>query len=105
MFTDDDALVTALKAHDIDAIEDVPATAIATLKKAGFEIQDVPGADQTDFIINSNPKKPKNRELLDPKLREAFDHADRPGADRRASCSSVSRNRAGRWSRRQPAAG
>jgi peptide/nickel transport system substrate-binding protein len=75
MFTDDDALVTALKAHDIDAIEDVPATAIATLKKAGFEIQDVPGADQTDFIINSNPKKPKNRELLDPKLREAFDHA------------------------------
>ena len=75
MFSDDDALVAALKAHNIDAIEDVPATAIGTLKKSGFEIQDVPGADQTDFIFNSNPKKPKNRELLDPKLREAFDHA------------------------------
>ena len=36
MFSDDDALVAALKAHNIDAIEDVPATAIATLKKAGF---------------------------------------------------------------------
>ncbi len=75
MFSDDDALVAALKAHNIDAIEDVPATAIGTLKQAGFQIQDVPGADQTDFIFNSNPKKPKNRELLDPKLREAFDHA------------------------------
>jgi peptide/nickel transport system substrate-binding protein len=75
MFTDDDALVAALKAHNIDAIEDVPATAIATLKKSGFQIQDVPGADQTDFIFNSNPKKPKNRELLDPKVRDAFDHA------------------------------
>ena len=75
MFSDDDALVAALKAHNIDAIEDVPATAIGTLKKAGFAIQDVAGADQTDFIFNSNPKKPKNRELLDPKLRLAFDHA------------------------------
>jgi peptide/nickel transport system substrate-binding protein len=75
MFSDDDALVAALKAHNIDAIEDVPATAIATLKKSGFVIQDVPGADQTDFIFNSNPKKPKNRELLNPTLREAFDHA------------------------------
>ncbi len=75
MFSNDDALVTALKTHEIDAIEDVPATAIKTLDKAGFGIKSVPGVDQTDFILNSNPKKPKNRELLSPKLREAFDHA------------------------------
>jgi peptide/nickel transport system substrate-binding protein len=75
MFSNDDALVTALKAHEIDAIEDVPGTAIATLQKAGFAVTSVPGVDQTDFIINSNPKKPKNRELLNPKVREAFDHA------------------------------
>ncbi len=75
MFSNDDALVTALKTHEIDAIEDVPATAIKTLDKAGFGIKSVAGVDQTDFIINSNPKKPKNRELLNPKLREAFDHA------------------------------
>jgi peptide/nickel transport system substrate-binding protein len=74
-FTNDDAIVTALKTHQIDAIEDVPATAISTLKSSGFQIEDVPGVDQTDFIINSNPKKPKNRELLDPKVKEAFDHA------------------------------
>jgi peptide/nickel transport system substrate-binding protein len=75
MFSNDDALVAALKAGEIDAIEDVPATAINTLKKAGMNVVNVPGFDQTDFILNSNPKKTKHRELLNPKLREAFDHA------------------------------
>jgi peptide/nickel transport system substrate-binding protein len=35
----------------------------------------VPGLDQTDFIINSNPKKKHHRELLNLKVKEAFDHA------------------------------
>src|SRR5207302_5531366 len=75
MFANDDALVSALKAHEIDAIESVPATAIKTLKNAGFSITDVPGLDTTDFIINSNPKKKKHRELLNLKVKEAFAHA------------------------------
>src|SRR5256886_1349449 len=74
MFGNDDAMVSALKAHEIDAIEAVPATAIKTLKSAGFTITQVPGVDQTDFIINSNPKKKKHRELLNLKLKEAFAH-------------------------------
>jgi peptide/nickel transport system substrate-binding protein len=45
------------------------------LKNAGFTISNVPGLDQTDFIINSNPKKKKNRELLNLKVKEAFAHA------------------------------
>jgi peptide/nickel transport system substrate-binding protein len=75
MFSNDDALVQALKAKEIDAIEDVPATAIKTLRSAGFKITNVPGVDQTDFIVNSNPKKPKHRELLNVKVKEAMDHA------------------------------
>ncbi len=75
MFSNDDALVAALKANEIDAIEDVPATAIKTLKNAGMNVTNVRGFDQTDFIFNSNPKKPKHRELLNQKVREAFDHA------------------------------
>jgi peptide/nickel transport system substrate-binding protein len=74
-YSSDDAMVTALKAHDLDAIEAVPATAIKTLKSSGFTVSDVPGLDQTDFIINSNPKKKKHRELLNIKVKEAFDHA------------------------------
>lgn len=75
MFSNSDTVVTALKAHQIDAIEDVPATAIETLRKSGFTISDVPGVDQTDFIINSNPKKTTHTELLNAKVHEAFDHA------------------------------
>src|SRR5256885_2665226 len=74
MFSNEDALVSALKAHEIDAIEDVPATAIKTLR-SGFNIRSVPGVDQTDFIINSNLKKSKHRELLNLKVKAAFAHA------------------------------
>jgi peptide/nickel transport system substrate-binding protein len=74
MFSNEDALVSALKAHEIDAIEDVPPTAIKTLRKS-FNVRSVPGVDQTDFIINSNPKKQGHRELLNPKVKEAFAHA------------------------------
>lgn len=74
-FSDDDAMVTALKSHALDAIEAVPATAMKTLRSSGFVVSDVPGLDQTDFIINSNPKKKHHRELLNLKVKEAFDHA------------------------------
>ncbi len=73
MFSNDDALVAALKANEIDAIEEVPPTAISTLKKAGFAITQVPGVDQTDFIINSSPNKKSHPELQNLKLRQAFD--------------------------------
>jgi peptide/nickel transport system substrate-binding protein len=75
MFSNDDALVAALKAHEIDAIEEVPPTAISTLKKAGFTISQLPGDDQTDFIINSSPNKKSHPELQNLKVREAFDRA------------------------------
>jgi peptide/nickel transport system substrate-binding protein len=74
MFSNEDTLVTALKAHEIDAIESVPGTAIKTLRKS-FNIRTAPGVDQTDFIINSTPKKTAHRELLNRKVKEAFAHA------------------------------
>jgi|SRR5215472_7796160 len=74
-FSNDDAMVTALKAHQLDALEVVPGTAIKTLRQSGFNVSTVPGLDQTDFIINSYPKKKHHRELLNLKVKEAFDHA------------------------------
>ena len=74
-YTSDDAMVEALKTGGLDAIEAVPATTIKTLRSAGFVVSKVPGLDQTDFIINSNPKKKHHRELLNLKVKEAFDHA------------------------------
>jgi peptide/nickel transport system substrate-binding protein len=75
MFSNDDALVSAMKSGEIDAIESVPPTAIATLKKAGVIVSQVPGVTANDFIFNANTKKKNNRELLNLKLREAFAHA------------------------------
>jgi peptide/nickel transport system substrate-binding protein len=75
IFSNDDAMISALKAHELDALNVVPATAIKTLKSAGFNVSNVPGLDQTDFIFNSNPKKKKHRELLNLKVKEAFAHA------------------------------
>jgi peptide/nickel transport system substrate-binding protein len=75
MFANTDAMVTALEHNEIDAIEEVPATAIKTLKNAGFKINILPGGGQNDFIVNSNPKKPKHRELLNLEVKEAFAHA------------------------------
>jgi peptide/nickel transport system substrate-binding protein len=75
MFANVDAMVSAMKAHEIDALEAVPSTSVKTLKSAGLTIGDVPGLDQTDFIINSNPKKKKRRELLNLRVKEAFAHA------------------------------
>jgi peptide/nickel transport system substrate-binding protein len=74
-YSNDDAMITALKAHDLDAVESVPATTMKTLRNAGFVVSDVKGLDQTDFIINSNPKKKHHRELLNLKVKQAFDHA------------------------------
>jgi peptide/nickel transport system substrate-binding protein len=74
-FSNDDAMISALKAHEIDAINVVPATGIKALKSAGFDVSSVAGLDQTDFIINSAPAKKSHRELLNLKLREAFAHA------------------------------
>ena len=74
-YSNDDAMVEALKTGGLDAIEAVPATAMKTLSSSGFVVSKVPGLDQTDFIINSNPKKKQHRELLNLKVKEAFDHA------------------------------
>jgi len=75
MFSNEDALVAALKSHQIDAIEAVPGTAIKTLKGAGFNVRSTAGVDQTDFIVNSNAKKSVHRELLNLKVKAAMAHA------------------------------
>ncbi len=74
-FANEDAMVTAMKSGSLDAITDVPETAVDTLKQAGKTVSVSPGLEFHDWIFNSNPKKPKNRELLDPKVREAFESA------------------------------
>jgi peptide/nickel transport system substrate-binding protein len=74
-FDSPDAMVTALKGGQLDAIEKLPPTAVAAVKAAGFHVAVGPSLEFRDFIFNSNPKKPQHRELLNPKVRMAFEYA------------------------------
>ena len=80
-FSTTDAMITALKSHQLDGVEvPVPPTSVATLKAAHFVVRSTPSVTFDDFIINSNPQQdPSHKELLNPLLRQAFDAAiDRP---------------------------
>jgi peptide/nickel transport system substrate-binding protein len=76
-FDTTDAMITALKSHQIDGVEvPVPPTSVATLKAAHFVVPSSPGVAFDDFIINSNPQQdPSHKELMNPLLRQAFDYA------------------------------
>jgi peptide/nickel transport system substrate-binding protein len=71
-----DAMITALKSHQLDGAELVPPTSVGTLKAAHFIVPAVPSYTFDDFIINSNPQQQaSHKELLNPLLRQAFDAA------------------------------
>jgi peptide/nickel transport system substrate-binding protein len=75
-FSNDDAMVTALKAGQLDGLETVPTTSVSDLRKAGFVVSQTPGDAFDDLIINDNPaQSASHRELMNPLLREAFDYA------------------------------
>jgi peptide/nickel transport system substrate-binding protein len=75
-FENEDAMLQALQTGDLDYVEEVPFRAVETLQgNNDLAVEIVKGSQINNFIFNSNPNKPGNRELLDPKVREAFAHA------------------------------
>ena len=75
-YTNSTSMIADLQAGNIDFADQVPFSAISSLKADGrFPLQSVPGDEVTNITLNTNPLKPKNRELLDPKLREALEYA------------------------------
>ena len=84
-FGTEDAMISALKAGQLDGVEVVPPTSVATLRAAHFVVPSSPGDQFDDFIINANPKQQaSHRELVNPLVREAFDYA----IDRKAIVST-----------------
>jgi peptide/nickel transport system substrate-binding protein len=76
MFANGDAMITALKTGQVDMIgEATQATAVKTLKSAGMVVDTAKNTGFYDFIINTTPAKTKNRELLNPDVRKAFEYA------------------------------
>ena len=106
-FQTTDAEVTALKSGQLDGVEvPVPPTSVATLKAAHFLVRSSPGDSFDDFIINSNPQQQaSHKELLNPLLRQAFDHAIDRQADRGDLAARARAARVPRSSRPPPASG
>lgn len=76
-FSNDDALVSALRNGEIDAADTIPPTAVQALRSAGFEVSTRSGQRGDGMAINTSATKAEHRELLDPRVREAFEHVMR----------------------------
>jgi len=74
-FGTSDAMITALKAGQIDAAPGIPPTAVSSLRASGFVVPDALALTEDDLFINPTPGKLSHRELLDPRVREAIDMA------------------------------
>jgi peptide/nickel transport system substrate-binding protein len=72
-YTNADAVIADLKAGNIDWADQVPFKAVDAVKKAkNLVVTTIPGAETTNITWNSNPVKPKNRELLRPAVKKAL---------------------------------
>jgi peptide/nickel transport system substrate-binding protein len=75
-FANPDAMISAFKTGGLDFIgEYTPPTTVAMLRQAGFIVSTAPSISMKTFIINTNPKKTTNRELLNPLVRQALEYA------------------------------
>ncbi|MCX2930480.1 peptide ABC transporter substrate-binding protein [Mycobacterium sp. CVI_P3] len=75
-YTNPTALIADLKAGRLGFVDNIPFKDAAQLKSVpGITLASQPGNEVTNFGFNSSDAKKLNRELLDPKLREAFEYA------------------------------
>jgi peptide/nickel transport system substrate-binding protein len=93
-YTNSTSMIADLRAGTIDFVDQVPFDAANAVKQSGqFHVQVSPGSEVTNVTFNSNPAKPKNRELLNPKVKEALEYA----TDRKAIVATVFQGYAFPW--------
>ena len=72
-YTNTDSMLADLKGGKLDWVDEVPSSAVKNLSAdANLAVQKEIGAQTNNITWNSNPAKPKNRELLDPKVKRAL---------------------------------
>jgi peptide/nickel transport system substrate-binding protein len=72
-YTNSDSMIADLRNGTLDWIDQVPFNAVNAVKRSkGVKVNQWPGAETTNITWNSNPRKPKNRELLDPRVKKAL---------------------------------
>ena len=72
-YTGADAMVQDFRSGQLDFMERVPTTAVSAVEDTdGATIVAAASEMQADLFFNSNPRKPRNRELLEPAVRTAL---------------------------------
>jgi peptide/nickel transport system substrate-binding protein len=72
-YTNADSMIADLRQGNLDWVDQVPFNAVDVLKEDdSIVVNEVPGAETTNITWNSNPRKKKNRELLDPAVKKAL---------------------------------
>jgi peptide/nickel transport system substrate-binding protein len=72
-YTNSDSMISELRQGNLDWVDQVPFNAVKALEKDdSIVVNNVLGAETTNITWNSNPRKPKNRELLDPQVKKAL---------------------------------
>jgi peptide/nickel transport system substrate-binding protein len=72
-YTNADSMIADMKQGNLDWVDQVPFDAInAVSKLKGIKLEKTPGSETTNITWNSNPRKLKNRELLDPRVKHAL---------------------------------
>ncbi len=72
-FTNQDSMISELRQGNLDWVDQVPFNAVKVLEEDdNIVVNKVPGAETTNITWNSNPRKPKHRELLDPQVKQAL---------------------------------
>jgi peptide/nickel transport system substrate-binding protein len=72
-YTNADSMIADLQSGQISAVDQVPFTAVNAVKKvSAVNVDTYPSGEIVNITWNSNPYKPQNRELLDPKVKKAL---------------------------------
>jgi peptide/nickel transport system substrate-binding protein len=72
-YTNSNSMIADLRRGEIEWVDQVPFNAVGVVSKSkGVRVNKVPGAETTNITWNSNPRKLKNRELLDPRVKKAL---------------------------------
>jgi peptide/nickel transport system substrate-binding protein len=72
-YTNSDSMIADLRNGTLDWIDQVPFNAVGAVSKSkGIKVNRWLGAETTNITWNSNPRKLKNRELLDPGVKKAL---------------------------------
>ena len=75
-YTNATSMIVDMEHGNLDFIDALPYGAADAVKgKQGIVVNFGAGSEVTNLGFNSNPKKPKNRELLSPRLKQAFEYA------------------------------